>query len=102
MSAPRRVSSRVRNLVRPAESQTAPCSRPAMSDPPIVFKRTKSKAASRARATDEPPAASALSAGDAEPELSTAALAAKVKNKAKQRNKPKKNLSFGAEEEVRL
>ena len=68
-----------------------------MSDSPIVFKRTKSKATSRARGTDEP----APQDGNAEPELSTAALAAKVKNKAKQRNKPRKNLSFGVEEEVR-
>ena len=75
-----------------------------MSDPPIVFKRTKSKATQRTRNTDESPAAAtALDTpvtGDAEPELSAAALAAKVKSKAKQRNKPKKNLSFGVEEEV--
>lgn len=75
-----------------------------MSDHPIVFKRTKSKATPRARVTDVPSTETALqdasSVGDAEPEPSPAALAAKVKNKAKQRNKPRKNLSFGADEEV--
>lgn len=77
-----------------------------MSDPPIVFKRTKSKATQRARTTDQPSAEpipqDASSTGDAEPEQSPAALAAKVKKKAQQRNKPRKNLSFGADEEVRL
>ncbi|VDB84202.1 unnamed protein product [Peniophora sp. CBMAI 1063] len=71
-----------------------------MSDPPIVFKRTKSKATTRARTIeDPPPTATPQDAADVEPEPSPAALAAKVKNKAKQRNKPKKNLSFGADEE---
>lgn len=77
-----------------------------MSDSPIVFKRTKSKATQRARTADQPPTDStshdASPTGDAEPEQSPAALAAKVKKKAQQRNKPRKNLSFGADDEVRL
>jgi hypothetical protein len=72
-----------------------------MSDPPIIFKRKSSKPTQRARGSD----AQAETAHVSEPHdggvETTASLVNKVKNKAKQRSKPRSNLSFGGNEEVR-
>ncbi|KAI0322031.1 nineteen complex-related protein 2-domain-containing protein [Amylostereum chailletii] len=66
-----------------------------MTDSPIVFKRTKNKVTQRVR--DSPIVDSNVGL---EPEGSNpAALASKIKSKAKQRNKPKTNLSFGGDDE---
>jgi hypothetical protein len=71
-----------------------------MSDAPVIFKRTKAKANQRAR--EEPKQdAQDQSVNLTEDEPSPSAVASKIKNKAKQRAKPKTALSFGAEEEVR-
>ncbi|THH09290.1 hypothetical protein EW146_g8722 [Bondarzewia mesenterica] len=69
-----------------------------MSDAPIIFKRTKSKHTQKARegildTTQD----TADVANNDEPSPST--LATKLKNKAKQRTKPKSTLSFGGEDE---
>jgi hypothetical protein len=72
----------------------------AMSDAPVIFKRTKAKANQRAR--EEPKQdAQDQSVNLTEDEPSPSAVASKIRNKAKQRAKPKTALSFGAEEEVR-
>jgi GC-rich sequence DNA-binding factor len=68
-----------------------------MSDPPVIFKRTKFKANQRAREeqqadTQDPQVKST------EDEPSPSAVASKIKTKAKQRVKQKTSLSFGAEE----
>jgi GC-rich sequence DNA-binding factor len=70
-----------------------------MSDSPVIFKRSKAKANQRAR--EEPrqdPQEQRVQSTEDEP--SPSALASKIKNKAKQRVKPKTSLSFGVEEEV--
>ncbi|PCH39872.1 hypothetical protein WOLCODRAFT_97929 [Wolfiporia cocos MD-104 SS10] len=71
-----------------------------MSDPPVVFKRTKSKPAQRARITaPEDVTDTAGHDGAPEAEESPSALATKLKKKLKTREKPKPHLSFGGEEE---
>jgi len=70
-----------------------------MSDPPVIFKRTKFKANQRAREGSQQDARE-QPARTTEDEPSPSAVASKIKNKAKQRTKPKTSLSFGAEEEV--
>lgn len=67
-----------------------------MSDSPIVFKRTKSKPATRTRAAGE----SQPEVADSEDAPST--IATKLKKQIKTRAKPKTQLSFGGEEEVRI
>ncbi|KAI9465519.1 GCFC-domain-containing protein [Lactarius psammicola] len=67
-----------------------------MSDTPVIFKRTKSKANQRAR--EEP------QQDEKEQQVraigpSPSVVASKIRNKAKQRAKTKTSLSFGAEEE---
>ncbi|KAF8262278.1 GCFC-domain-containing protein [Lactarius quietus] len=67
-----------------------------MSDPPVIFKRTKPKASQRAREESHQ--------DEKEQKVQTiepspSAVASKIKNKAKQRAKTKTSLSFGAEEE---
>jgi GC-rich sequence DNA-binding factor len=70
-----------------------------MSDTPVIFKRSKTKANQRAR--DEPQQdAQEQRAQSTEDEPSPSALASKIRNKTKQRVKPKTSLSFGVEEEV--
>ncbi|KAI0036544.1 nineteen complex-related protein 2-domain-containing protein [Vararia minispora EC-137] len=69
-----------------------------MSDPPIVFKRKSSKPTHRTREAEASADTAEVSAAPAAVE-STASLVNKVKNKAKQRTKPRSNLSFGGEEE---
>jgi GC-rich sequence DNA-binding factor len=69
-----------------------------MSDPPIIFKRTKSKATHRARDAAE----AAGAAPQNQEEESPASLVSKIKSKSKQRNKSRTNLSFGGEDEVRV
>lgn len=69
-----------------------------MSDPPVIFKRTKFKANQRAREEQQPDAQDQrVQSTEAEP--SPSAVASKIKTKAKQRVKQKTSLSFGAEEE---
>ncbi|TFY70970.1 hypothetical protein EVG20_g2035 [Dentipellis fragilis] len=67
-----------------------------MADSPIIFKRTKAKHAQRAR---DSPADTLDEQQKGEEEPSPSSLATKVRNKAKQRTKPKSNLSFGGEED---
>jgi len=70
-----------------------------MSDAPVIFKRSKFKANQRARKQPQQNAQEQqLQSTEDEPSPST--LASKIKNKAKQRAKPKTSLSFGVEEEV--
>ena len=73
--------------------------RTTMSDAPVIFKRSKFKANQRAREQPQQNVQELQlqSTGD-EPSPST--LASKIKNKAKQRAKPKTSLSFGVEGEV--
>ena len=69
-----------------------------MSDTPVIFKRSKVKANQRAR--EEPQQdAQEQRVQSTEDEPSPSAVASKIRNKAKQRVKPK-TLSFGVEEEV--
>ncbi|KAI9512388.1 nineteen complex-related protein 2-domain-containing protein [Russula earlei] len=69
-----------------------------MSDPPVIFKRTKLKANRRAR--EEPHQdAQEQPVQSIEDEPSPSAVASKIRTKAKQRTKPKTSLSFGVEEE---
>jgi GC-rich sequence DNA-binding factor len=70
-----------------------------MSDTPVIFKKTKSKANQRAR--EGQPDAQDQQVQSTEDEPSPSAVASKIRNKAKQRVKQKTSLSFGAEEEVR-
>lgn len=67
-----------------------------MAEPPVMFKRTKSKPSQRGRVpeTDAAPAVE-----DGESEGSPSALAVKLKKKT--RAKAKSALSFGGDEEVR-
>ncbi|KAI9443190.1 GCFC-domain-containing protein [Lactarius indigo] len=67
-----------------------------MSDIPVIFKRTKSKANQRAR---EEPQQDEKEQQVQVTEPSPSAVASKIRNKAKQRAKTKTSLSFGAEEE---
>lgn len=68
-----------------------------MSDPPVVFKRTKAKANQRAREEQQPDARDQqVQATEDEP--SPSIVASKIRTKAKQRVKQKTSLSFGAEE----
>jgi GC-rich sequence DNA-binding factor len=68
-----------------------------MSDPPVIFKRSKFKANQRAREGQQPDAQDQrVQSTEAEP--SPSAVASKIKTKAKQRVKQKTSLSFGAEE----
>jgi GC-rich sequence DNA-binding factor len=70
-----------------------------MSDTPVIFKRSKAKANQRAR--EEPQQdAQEQRVQSIEDEPSPSALVSKIKNKTKQRVKPKTSLSFGVEEEV--
>ncbi|KAI0283947.1 nineteen complex-related protein 2-domain-containing protein [Russula aff. rugulosa BPL654] len=69
-----------------------------MSDPPVIFKRTKFKANQRAREEQQPDAQD-QQVQPTEDEPSPSAVASKVRTKAKQRVKQKTSLSFGAEEE---
>ena len=70
-----------------------------MSDTPVIFKRSKVKANQRAR--EEPQQdAREQRVQSTEDEPSPSAVASKIRNKAKQRVKPKTSLSFGVEEEV--
>ena len=72
-----------------------------MSDPPVIFKRTKFKASQRAR-EEQHPDAQDQQVQSTEDEPSPSALASKIRTKAKQRVKQKTSLSFRAEEEVSL
>jgi GC-rich sequence DNA-binding factor len=70
-----------------------------MSDSPVIFKRSKFKANQRAR--EEPQQnAQEQPVQSTEDEPSPSTLASKIRNKARQRTKPKTSLSFGVEEEV--
>ncbi|KAH9080570.1 GCFC-domain-containing protein [Lactarius deliciosus] len=67
-----------------------------MSDTPVIFKRTKSKANQRAREeTQRDEQGQQVQVIEPSP----SAVASKIRNKAKQRAKTKTSLSFGAEEE---
>jgi len=68
-----------------------------MSDPPVIFKRTKFKANQRAREKQQPDAQD-QQVQSTEDEPSPSAVASKIRTKAKQRVKQKTSLSFGAEE----
>jgi GC-rich sequence DNA-binding factor len=70
-----------------------------MSDPPVIFKRTKFKANQRAREEQQPDAQD-QHVGPTEDEPSPSAVASKIRTKAKQKQrvKQKTSLSFGAEE----
>jgi GC-rich sequence DNA-binding factor len=71
-----------------------------MSDTPVIFKRSKFKANQRAR-EELPQDAQEQQVQSVEDEPSPSAVASKIRNKARQRVKPKTSLSFGgAEEEV--
>ena len=73
-----------------------------MAEPTVVFKRTKSKHAQRARiSTPDPDAAPTNGENAEEAEESATSIAAKLKKKSKARAKPKTALSFGGDEEVR-
>ena len=69
-----------------------------MSEPPVVFKRTKTKPTQRARVSAAEDAVSVVE-NEADAEEAPSALAAKLKKKT--RAKAKSTLSFGGEEEVR-
>ncbi|KAH9042156.1 nineteen complex-related protein 2-domain-containing protein [Lactarius pseudohatsudake] len=67
-----------------------------MSDTPVIFKRTKSKANQRAREeTQQDEQGQQVQVIEPSP----SAVASKIRNKVKQRAKTKTSLSFGAEEE---
>ncbi|TBU23747.1 GCFC-domain-containing protein [Dichomitus squalens] len=72
-----------------------------MAEPTVVFKRTKSKHAQRARVSTPDPDAASANGGKAEEEVeeSVTSIAAKLKKRSKTRAKPKTALSFGGEEE---
>lgn len=74
-----------------------PVARINMSDPPVIFKRTKFKANQRTREEQQPDAQD-QQVQPTEDEPSPSAVASKVRTKAKQRVKQKTSLSFGAEE----
>jgi GC-rich sequence DNA-binding factor len=67
------------------------------SDPPVIFKRTKSRSSQKTRAKS-PEATETVSTGV---EDSPITLATKLKNRAN-KNRPKSRLSFGGDEEVWL
>ena len=82
-----------------SERDGGPVTRTAMSDSPVIFKRSKVKANQRAR--EEPQQdAQEQRVQSTEDEPSPSAVASKIRHKAKQRVKPKTSLSFGVEEEV--
>lgn len=69
-----------------------------MADAPVVFKRTKSKPAQRAR-TSTPDVVESTGDGEvADVDESPSTLATKLKKRIKTREKPKSRLSFGADE----
>lgn len=74
-----------------------------MAEPAIKFKRSKAKqTTSRNRDSPAPDISERASANEpVDDSPSPAILASKVKNKAKQRTKPKTALSFGGDVEVR-
>ena len=69
-----------------------------MAEPPVMFKRTKSKHTQRARVST-PDEDTAPTTEGAETEEPPSVLAAKLKKKT--RTKAKSTLSFGGDEEVR-
>ncbi|KAH9980300.1 nineteen complex-related protein 2-domain-containing protein [Lactifluus volemus] len=69
-----------------------------MSDTPVIFKRSKFKANQRAR-EELPQDVQEQQVQSVEDEPSPSAVASKIRNKAKQRVKPKTSLSFGGAEE---
>jgi GC-rich sequence DNA-binding factor len=83
------------------ERDGGPVIRTAMSDTPVIFKRSKVKANQRAREGPQQDAQEQRVQSN-EDEPSPSALASKIRHKARQRVKvkPKTSLSFGVEEEV--